>query len=79
MKSDTGAAINSLEATVRQCPEFIPALRTLAFLLERDVAIEDLTFGPGGAAPALEGAGLGITVDPELVKPVVAKRYECTV
>ena len=38
MKSDTAAAITSLEATVRLCPEFIPALRTLAFLLERDVA-----------------------------------------
>jgi muconate cycloisomerase len=32
-------------------------------LLERDIARENLTFGPGGSAPAIEGLGLGITID----------------
>lgn len=31
-------------------------------LLMEDVAEEDVTFGPGGSAPPLDGAGLGITV-----------------
>jgi muconate cycloisomerase len=34
-------------------------------LLERDVATEDLTIGRGGAAPAIEGDGLGIEIDAE--------------
>jgi L-alanine-DL-glutamate epimerase-like enolase superfamily enzyme len=31
-------------------------------LLVEDVAVEDLTFGPGGRAPGLTGTGLGVTV-----------------
>lgn len=31
-------------------------------LLERDLSAEDVTFGPGGLAPALRGDGLGITI-----------------
>ena len=32
-------------------------------LLERDIARENLTFGPAGAAPAIEDPGMGITID----------------
>jgi muconate cycloisomerase len=32
------------------------------FYLDRDVIREDLTFGPGGKAPCLEGPGLGVRV-----------------
>jgi muconate cycloisomerase len=35
------------------------------FYVTRDVIEEDLTPGRGGQADALEGAGLGVTVDPE--------------
>lgn len=38
-------------------------------LLERDIARENLTFGPGGAAPAIEGPGLGITIDNSALEP----------
>lgn len=38
MQNDSAAAIDALRQTLRLCPDFIPALRTLAFLLERDVA-----------------------------------------
>ena len=38
MQTDSSAAIEALQQTLRVCPDFIPALRTLAFLLERDVA-----------------------------------------
>ncbi len=34
-------------------------------LLRRDIAVEDVTFGPGGRAPALDGDGLGITITDE--------------
>jgi hypothetical protein len=37
MQTDSKAAVAALEKTLRHCPDFIPALRTLAFLLERDV------------------------------------------
>jgi L-alanine-DL-glutamate epimerase-like enolase superfamily enzyme len=33
------------------------------FLLEEDIGTEDLTFGPGGKAPAIGGHGLGVVVD----------------
>ena len=38
MQTDSAAAIEALQQTLRACPDFIPALRTMAFLLERDVA-----------------------------------------
>ena len=34
------------------------------FFLERDLITSDLTFGPGGRAPALDGPGLGVRVEP---------------
>ncbi len=40
-------------------------------LLEDDIVEPDLTFGPGGMAPALHDPGLGVTVDFERLKPYV--------
>jgi muconate cycloisomerase len=37
------------------------------FFLERDLIADDLTFGPGGRAPALAGPGLGVRVKPEVL------------
>jgi len=56
-----------LSAAGRQFATRIPDVRFCEgsfgkLLLEDDVAAEDLTFGPGGVAPALEGPGLGVTV-----------------
>ncbi|MCI0629180.1 MAG: hypothetical protein L0Y44_00820 [Phycisphaerales bacterium] len=34
-----------------------------ALLLEHDISREDVTFARGGLAPALEGEGLGVTID----------------
>ena len=45
-------------------------------LLESDVATRDLTIAPGGRAEALDGFGLGITVDETLVNPHVSNRLE---
>ena len=39
------------------------------FVVGRDVVQERLTFGPGGQAPPLEGPGLGVEVDPEILSP----------
>ena len=39
--SDPSKAVESLEACVRKQPEFVPALKILAFLLERDVGRKD--------------------------------------
>ncbi len=38
-----------------------------ALLLVEDISEEDMVFGPGGSAPVLTGAGLGITVREELL------------
>jgi muconate cycloisomerase len=40
-------------------------------LLEEDITEPDVTVGPGGMAPALEGAGIGVTPTPERLQ-----RYE---
>ncbi len=46
------------------CPDLLHLEGSLAgFYLERDLVERDLTFGPGGLAPALSGAGLGVEVD----------------
>ncbi len=37
-------------------------------LLERDIARENLTFGPRGVGPAIEGNGLGITIDESAIQ-----------
>jgi muconate cycloisomerase len=43
------------------CPDMIHLEGSLtSFYLERDVVSADLTFGPGGWAPALTGPGLGV-------------------
>ncbi|MBX9625201.1 MAG: dipeptide epimerase [Gemmataceae bacterium] len=44
-------------------------------LVGEALAVEDITFGRGGAAPALTGSGLGVTVDPVRLD-VVTKRKE---
>jgi muconate cycloisomerase len=39
------------------------------YYLEADIIQEDLSFAPGGAAPPLNGSGLGVTVMDEELKP----------
>jgi muconate cycloisomerase len=43
-------------------------------LVQESLAIEDITFGKGGWAPMLVGAGLGITVDPGRVEWVTKRK-----
>jgi len=57
-----------LSAAGRHFGTRVPGLRHFegsfgTLLLEQDITDRDLTFGPGGAAPALDGPGLGIEVD----------------
>lgn len=40
------------------------------FLVAERLTVEDLTFGRGGWAPALEGPGLGVQIDPVALKRV---------
>ena len=56
-----------LSAAGRHVAAHSPDLRFIegsygTHLLVEDVAVEDLTFGPGGRAPGLTGTGLGVTV-----------------
>jgi muconate cycloisomerase len=48
-------------------------------LLEEDIGREDLTLGPGGRAPALAGAGLGVEVDEARLAPHIAGRQELVI
>jgi L-alanine-DL-glutamate epimerase-like enolase superfamily enzyme len=45
-----------------------------SFLLEQDIAMQDLTFGPGGKAPAISGNGLGMEVDEERLERLISDR-----
>jgi muconate cycloisomerase len=45
-------------------------------LLENDIGDEDLTVAPGGRAPALEGAGLGVSVREPRLAPYTTERRE---
>lgn len=45
-----------------------------AFLLEEDIATEDVTFGPGGKALAIGGHGLGVVVDEARLARLVTDR-----
>jgi L-alanine-DL-glutamate epimerase-like enolase superfamily enzyme len=47
------------------------------YYLQEDVIKEDLSFAPGGAAPALSGPGLGVTVVDEALAPF--RLFEITV
>jgi muconate cycloisomerase len=44
------------------------------FLLEEDIARQDLTFRAGGKAPALEAPGLGVEIDEERLRRLVTER-----
>jgi L-alanine-DL-glutamate epimerase-like enolase superfamily enzyme len=44
------------------------------FLLEEDIGTEDVTFGPGGKAPAIGGHGLGVVVDEARLARLVTDR-----
>lgn len=43
-------------------------------LLEQDLGQADLTIGAGGAAPSLDGVGLGVEVDEEILATVVRSK-----
>lgn len=43
-------------------------------LVREALATSDLTFGYGGWAPALDGPGLGITIDPQALERVAVRR-----
>jgi muconate cycloisomerase len=43
-------------------------------LVGEPLGTEDLTFGPGGRAPALARCGLGVTVDPEALARVTRRK-----
>jgi len=45
-----------------------------SFLLEHDIGVRDLTFGPGGKASALEGPGLGVEIDQDRLAGLVTER-----
>ncbi|HEU4342750.1 MAG TPA: enolase C-terminal domain-like protein [Candidatus Binatia bacterium] len=45
-----------------------------SFLLEHDIGLQDLTFGQGGKAPALDGPGLGVEVDQDQLSRLVTER-----
>ena len=46
------------------------------FLVKERLTVEDLTFGPGGYAPAINGAGLGVEIDrPALARVSVAEEH----
>jgi muconate cycloisomerase len=44
------------------------------FLLEQDIGLQDLTFGTGGLAVALDGAGLGVEIDQDRLVGLVTER-----
>jgi muconate cycloisomerase len=44
------------------------------FLVREPLSTEDLTFRRRGKAPALQGPGLGITLDPEALKRVIVRK-----
>ena len=44
------------------------------FLLEHDIGLQDLTFGPGGKAPALDAPGLGVEIDEDGLAGLVTER-----
>lgn len=44
-----------------------------SLLLESDIAQENLTFGPGGRGDAIEGNGLGITIDSNKINKLADK------
>jgi len=45
-------------------------------LLQKLLTNEDITFGYGGLAPALNGRGLGVTVDKTVLEQVTLSRQE---
>lgn len=45
-----------------------------SFLLEHDIGVQDLTFGPGGKASALYGPGLGVEIDQNRLDGLVTER-----
>lgn len=47
------------------------------FLVKERLTVEDLTFGRGGYAPALDGPGLGVTVDESAVARVTVTEEHC--
>jgi muconate cycloisomerase len=49
-----------------------------SFLLEQDIGRRDLTFGAEGAAPALDGPGLGIEVDRQRLAGVITEQMSLT-
>lgn len=62
-----------LSALGRQFASIHPELLYLEgsltrFFVERDLIAQDLTFGPGGVAPPLDGPGLGIEVLPQALE-----------
>ncbi len=46
------------------------------FLVRERLTVEDITFGYGGLAPALTGAGLGVTVDEAAVARVTQREWK---
>lgn len=44
------------------------------FLLEQDIGTQDLTFGPGGKAPAISGNGLGVEVNEGRLERLISDR-----
>jgi muconate cycloisomerase len=44
------------------------------FLVKERLTVEDITFGFGGLAPALTGAGLGVTIDEQAVARVTQRQ-----
>ena len=46
------------------------------FLVRERLTVEDITFGYGGLAPALTGAGLGVTVDESAVARVTVREWK---
>ena len=45
-----------------------------SYLLEHDIGVQDLTFGPGGKASAISGNGLGVEVDEERLERLIRDR-----
>jgi muconate cycloisomerase len=45
-----------------------------SYLLEHDIGVQDLTFGPGGKAAAISGNGLGVEVDEKRLERLIRDR-----
>jgi L-alanine-DL-glutamate epimerase-like enolase superfamily enzyme len=45
-----------------------------SYLLEHDIRVQDLTFGPGGKAAAISGNGLGVEVDEKRLERLISDR-----